>query len=262
MPLWGTTDRANNSPQYAVSQVHAVPNTANRDALYGNSTANAFINSVTIGVFGISPAEIKNPKGKVASLSVTNTGSGFTARPTVTIGGDGANATATAVGIVVGAVAGNAGADYANGDTLTIAGGTGTAAVVTVTAISNTGGVTNVAISNTGAYTALPTLSNNNVTGGNGTGGRITLTIGLGPITVTAAGFGYTTANVTIGGTGGSGATANIALRKFEVAGTPGPGWALRTEGSGNRANRVNYELLVAGRSLTSDGTDDTQLPE
>ena len=39
-------------------------------------------------------------------------------------------------------------------------------------------------------------------------------------------------------------------------------GWNLRTEGSGGRAGRVFYETLVAASSITSDGRDDSKLPE
>lgn len=49
-----------------------------------------------------------------------------------------------------------------------------------------------------------------------------------------------------------------IAASKGSVAHT---GWVLRTEGSGGRAGRVSYEVLVAG-GITSDGSDDTTLPD
>lgn len=39
-------------------------------------------------------------------------------------------------------------------------------------------------------------------------------------------------------------------------------GWVLRTVGSGGRANRVQYETLVASGSLTSDASDDATLPD
>jgi hypothetical protein len=39
-------------------------------------------------------------------------------------------------------------------------------------------------------------------------------------------------------------------------------GWNLRTEGSGGRAGRVFYETLVAASSISSDGRDDSKLPE
>lgn len=39
-------------------------------------------------------------------------------------------------------------------------------------------------------------------------------------------------------------------------------GWVLRKEGTGLRAGRVTYEVLVATGSIATDGTDDTWLPD
>jgi len=39
-------------------------------------------------------------------------------------------------------------------------------------------------------------------------------------------------------------------------------GWVLRTEGSGGRAGRVQYEVLVAGKSISGDADDDTVIPD
>lgn len=73
--------------------------------------------------------------------------------------------------------------------------------------------------------------------------------------------FGNTTANayingVTVGMYGASGAevTAN-------GGGIAHSGWVLRTEGQGGRANRVSYEVLVAG-GMSGDASDDTILPD
>lgn len=50
-----------------------------------------------------------------------------------------------------------------------------------------------------------------------------------------------------------------------EVGVNPGishTGWVVRTEGSGGRANRVQYEVLVAGSMTTDNNADDTVLPD
>lgn len=47
-----------------------------------------------------------------------------------------------------------------------------------------------------------------------------------------------------------------------EADAVPHAGWVLRTEGSGGRAGRVHYEVLVAGSSIQGDADDDTKLPE
>lgn len=65
---------------------------------------------------------------------------------------------------------------YIVGDQLTISGGTGTAAVLEVTAVSG-GHVTGVKIVNAGAYTAAPTLSGCATTGGSGAGATFDLTM-------------------------------------------------------------------------------------
>jgi hypothetical protein len=73
--------------------------------------------------------------------------------------------------------------------------------------------------------------------------------------------YGNTTANSFV-----SGATVGMfGADELEVgvtAGIPHTGWVLRTEGSGGRANRVQYEVLVAGSMTTDNDDDDTTLPD
>ena len=62
MPMWGNTDDAANSTIYAPSQVNKTPNTVNQTALFGNTTANAFITNVSVGQFGVDVKEAQaNP---------------------------------------------------------------------------------------------------------------------------------------------------------------------------------------------------------
>lgn len=63
MPLWKNTDAAANSTIFAAQQVHKTPNTANRSALYGNTTADAFVAGVTVGQFGVDTNEQKAARG-------------------------------------------------------------------------------------------------------------------------------------------------------------------------------------------------------
>ena len=42
----------------------------------------------------------------------------------------------------------------------------------------------------------------------------------------------------------------------------PHSGWVLRKEGTGLRAGRVTYEVLVATGSIATDGSDDTNFPD
>lgn len=54
-------------------------------------------------------------------------------------------------------------------------------------------------------------------------------------------------------------------IRAAEANGRSHPshsGWVLRKEGTGLRAGRVTYEVLVATGSIATDGSDDTQFPD
>ncbi len=59
MQLWSNTDSAAGSPKYTAAQFNKTPNSANRTALFGNSTADAFVTGETIGVFGVDVAEVR-----------------------------------------------------------------------------------------------------------------------------------------------------------------------------------------------------------
>lgn len=78
MAQWGTNDTASNSVFWAPDLVKVKANTANRDALFGNTTANAFIAGVTVGLYGVDAAEVAAGGGKVAHTGwvLQTTGSG------------------------------------------------------------------------------------------------------------------------------------------------------------------------------------------
>ena len=78
MALWGSIDQSNNSPIYTSSQFNVTPNTANRDALYVNSTADAFVTNETLGVFGVNDREQAASLGKFPHTGwiIKTTGSG------------------------------------------------------------------------------------------------------------------------------------------------------------------------------------------
>ena len=62
----------------------------------------------------------------------------------------------------------------------------------------------------------------------------------------------------------------NVAIGQFAVdtnearanPAIPHSGWVLRKEGTGLRAGRVTYEVLVATGSIATDGSDDTNFPD
>lgn len=72
--------------------------------------------------------------------------------------------------------------------------------------------------------------------------------------------FGNTTANayvagITVGQYGVS-AAEMMAVREARLARPQHSGWVLKIEGSGNNADRVRYETLVAMRDITGDAED------
>ena len=221
-------------------------------------------------VYGVATEELEGNAG-VGSVTVSAAGTGFTARPTVSFsggGGSGATATATAkvVTFTVGsALDADAGTGYANGDVSKVEGGTGTAAKATVTTGASNTSVASLALVNGGSYTVLPSLTGEATIAetGSGSGLLVDLAMGLNDVTVTASGNNYSSApTVTIGGAGGVGATATATLQSTEAASVTHAGWVVRTEGSGGRAGRVQYETLVAMSSIQGDAEDDAQLPE
>jgi hypothetical protein len=62
MASHGTTDNANNIPLWAVAKINQTPNTSNRAALFGNTTA--------IGVFHVDSAEATAQQGKLAHSGI------------------------------------------------------------------------------------------------------------------------------------------------------------------------------------------------
>lgn len=73
--------------------------------------------------------------------------------------------------------------------------------------------------------------------------------------------YGNTTANVWVQGQ----TVGQFAVDTQEAQANPSiphSGWVLRKEGTGLRAGRVTYEVLVATGSIATDGSDDTTIPD
>lgn len=66
MSLNGKSDDASNTPVVWAQQLKVTANVGNRTALYGNTTANAFIAGVTVGVYAVDSDEIKAANSKIA----------------------------------------------------------------------------------------------------------------------------------------------------------------------------------------------------
>ena len=57
MAQWGNTDDAANSVLWGVTQLNKTANTDNQTALFGNTTADAFVTGTTIGQYGVDTQE-------------------------------------------------------------------------------------------------------------------------------------------------------------------------------------------------------------
>ena len=269
---------------------------ANADKnMFGNTTVGAFIPGAAKGIFGVDPTEVGISAGPVVDGVVTFAGSGYRANASVTVtvtnGGTSAvvNAHANSSGRIDALNISTAGSGYITPPTITI----DVADVIQFNANSNVtagaGGGANSTItlgSNASLYavgdkvTYLVDSGNTAIVGL--TAGtqyvvqfantsrialatiaapstRITLTKG-----VTEAGHGFR----------GETATGKVTVGGAKNNGVAHAGWVLRTEGTGGRAGRVQYETLVAMGSLgqtnakygtaatTSDASDDTILPD
>jgi hypothetical protein len=178
---------------------------------------------------GSSGVNISNG-GTVTGITRTANGSAYTSIPSLAISAPttagGVQAVATPSMLLVGATVQSGGTGYTVADTLTVVGGTGAAAILTVSTVSS-GAVTGVTINSGGFgnYSVLPT-NPVSVTGGTGSGATFNLTsYGLsGSFTISNAGSGYVEQpTVTFSGGGGSGAAAYA---------TVGSGTVIRTLGS------------------------------
>ena len=71
MALYGKSDAASNVSVIVCSTVQATQNTANRDALYGNTTADAFVSGTTKGIFGVDVQEARAARAGANTRVVT-----------------------------------------------------------------------------------------------------------------------------------------------------------------------------------------------
>jgi hypothetical protein len=245
-------------------------------------------------VFGIDATEQGVAGGPLASAYITSGGSGYGANATVTItptnGGTSgvangfANSTGSAGKITVLNIS-TAGSGYKTNPTVELS------APAAITLVANTFGavlatdflkITSanskwqvgdrfyyaVAVGNT-AIGGMTANQYYYVSFANTTGIAITNTLGGSNVDITEA---RTTATAETGHTiQGDTATGYIVAGDAHA---PHAGWVLRTEGTGGRAGRVHYEVLVAMGSLgatdakygtaavTADASDDTNVPD
>lgn len=177
------------------------------------------------GYFSWNGSTLTKWNGIVQFLTITTIGTSYTSSPTITLSapsGTGVTATATS-SIQLGlATLSAAGTGYAINDLLNISGGTSSVtAVLEVSAVNGSGGITGFNIINTGNYTAAPT-NPASVIGGYGAGATFTLNFGIGPVTIGNAGSGYgnTPPTVTVSGGGGTGGAITAGLSVVPTIGS------------------------------------------
>lgn len=270
--MWGSSDAASNSVIYAPTSVKLAPTRANANLLYGNTTPDAFITGVASGVFAVDSTEEAVSAGKLAVVRIVTGGSGYTANATVAFSSNNTGSSAaanafcnTSTGrITLVNVTAN-GSGYTNNPVATISAPT-PITFNALTAVSNTSDTIALTSANSkflvGDRLTYVANTGNTVVGGlaNNTQYYVvqanTTTIQL-SLTKTGTALDLT-ASVTETGHNLIGETATVqpVIGGSKNRGIPHTGWVLRTEGSGGRAGRVQYEVLVAG-GITTDGSDD-----
>lgn len=268
MSQWEMDDSAANSVNWAVAQFKKTPNTANRDAFYGNTTVDSFVTGATVGLFAVDATEIGVTNGSIVSYTITNNGSGYNANAAVTVSGNAtSNATANATGRVSAVNVNTAGSGYTTNPTVTIAAPASISIVANTTGFSNTDDTFLITSANSRfvvgdrIFYAVPTdntaiapLTGNTfffVSFANTTTIKITTTVGGANIDLTDTRNPSSAETHTVTG---DTATA-AAVLSYAGDGVAHTGWNIRTVGTGGRAGRIQYETLVAG-GITTDGED------
>ena len=192
--------------------------------------------------------------GTIQDFTVTAIGTGYTSSPTLSIAAPSSGTTATATAdIQLGlAVLDAAGTGYEVNDVLTIAGGTVGPlgpAQLTVSAIGSSGAITGANLTFPGDYTVAPS-NPASVTGGYGSSATFNLNFGIGSITLTNPGSGYTAdpaVTITSGSGSGGAITANLSV-------VPSSGTAIASYG-GRIWVGDNRTMIFSAPSSFSDFT-------
>lgn len=288
MPLWGLSDAASNSVIWAPSQVGQAPTRANANALYGNTTPNAYFQGATVGMYAVDGTETSITATNIAEIVITSAGSGYTANATVTFAPAAAttNATANASSNATGRISAiniaNNGVGYSEAPTVTISApaaltfsGNSTGVVVGNSTVKGfiLLGTANVALLANGDQVTYSVSVGNTAIGGLDNGVTYVVTVANSTAIQLSADVEDYNGGVFINlASVGTGAQAGHSLRgqtATAVASLAGgrnkgvtAGWNIRTVGTGGRAGRVTYECLVATRQISGDGSDDTKLPD
>lgn len=273
MAQWGNSDAASNASIQWVSQVKKTQNTANRTDLYGNTSASYFGNKGVAGFFAVDTTEARVSGGPLAIARVATPGSGYTANTTVQInvtnGGTSGviNATSNSIGRISALNISTAGSGYKANPTIVVT------APPAITFNANTGVAANGLITMTNVFQVDDVVTYTVATGNTAVSSLVsgasyfikTSNSSTVQLATTKGGTILTLTPSTISETGhslrGESATGYVVAGGGQNKGVTA-GWNLRTAGTGGRAGRVQNECLVAMRSISTDGADDTILPD
>jgi len=276
---WKDTDDAANSVLWGPSQLKNVANSTTRDALFGNTSADAYFTGTTIGTYGVDDAEMNYDRWTVLSATPgANLGSAviITADANGQFTANGTGSTNAIINVetiqISDATVNTGGNNYVAGDIVASDEGEATTltrfVIDTVNAVY--GDVLTVSIIDGGEFangSDVPAgdIATSALTG-SGTG--LTLEIETGVRRMSLADAGSYTANpgASLTLTGGADQTdANVqvglTMSKFGAKeSVTHAGHVLVTQGTGGRAGRIQTETLVTVSAMTGD-SDDTLFP-
>jgi hypothetical protein len=266
--------------------------------MFNNTTVGAFVSNKAVGVFGVDANEMSVSTGNLAFAYVTNGGSGYTANAVVTITLANGSSNATAVNAFANVTAGvggritsllinQPGSTYTVSPTLTVAAPSAINITANSVGFSNTNDTILITsanskfLANDRLYYTVPSgntpiapLTGNTyyyVSFSNTTAVKLAASLGGANIDITDA---RTTASGETHTFTGDTATGYVTVSGVKNKGVAHAGWVLRTEGTGGRAGRVQYETLVAMGSLgaqtaaygtpalVADASDDAIIPD
>ena len=200
---------------------------------------------------------ILDAQGKVSQVVITNSGSGYSSQPTVTFGdvgvtgqatvaqGTTAEASASLANVSAGALTGtltitNGGSGYSSNPVVSISGGGGSSAGVTVTPTITDGVITAIAVSGGSGYSSAPSIS-------------IAAPTGL-AITLVSGGTNYDpTATYNVSVTGGAANTGFAATATVSVSGVI-TGFSVTNFGDYTNFSGISPTIPVPG--TTAVGTE------
>jgi hypothetical protein len=249
MPLWNSSDANTGAPKFPIFGGLGVH--ANGNILFGNVQIGAFRANVALDVDGITPAAKANTRGPqhagwvskifftgpITTIAVSAAGKGYTnGFVTFANGGTGntsanasysvlANGSVDTVNIT------NGGNGYSNGFLTITAGGIGNSAANISYTVNATGGIVSLTINNGGSnYDSVPTVQ---ALGANVNVATLFATVNTGTIV---------SVTLITGGSYSSTPNASVANANSQATFT--------VTGMGGRANRIQYETLVAMSSM------------